>query len=342
MIKTPYGIVTLHEPVLQELLASSAVQRMKKLHQYGVRYYLYPQEDFLRYDHSVGVLALLQKAEVNLEEQIAGLLHDVSHTVFSHVGDYIFDHLSPTSSYQDDIHEWHVNQTDIPLILKRHGLTVQDILHKDERFTALEQDLPHLCADRIQYILHGGLVEQAVSEKEIEDNIAHLYFKDGTWFYDDTTQARVLGDLSLMLTEKVFTSLDGLMCYQLAADIIKKAYARNIVSSHELHFSTDDVIWQKLLTCNDQEITTAMNNLVHHRSHMYQHAPHDKHTTMSGKFRGVNPRVATSHGLQSLTTLDPAFAEEFKRVQEKVSQGWHVKMNSLNKQKETSMENDGF
>ena len=36
-------------------------------------------------------MLLIKKLGGSVEEQIAGLLHDVSHTAFSHVIDYVFD-----------------------------------------------------------------------------------------------------------------------------------------------------------------------------------------------------------------------------------------------------------
>jgi len=49
-----------------------------------------------RFDHSVGVMLLIRKlgagsspASALLKEQVAALLHDVSHTAFSHVIDYV-------------------------------------------------------------------------------------------------------------------------------------------------------------------------------------------------------------------------------------------------------------
>ena len=43
-----------------------------------------------RYEHSVGVMLLARRVGGGLREQVAALLHDVSHTAFSHVIDHVF------------------------------------------------------------------------------------------------------------------------------------------------------------------------------------------------------------------------------------------------------------
>src|SRR5690554_5599914 len=89
-IETFYGLIDVEEPLLLELIEHPAFQRLKGVHQYGVSYYTTHKEEYTRYDHSLGVFALLRAKGSPLKEQVAGLLHDVSHTAFSHVGDWIF------------------------------------------------------------------------------------------------------------------------------------------------------------------------------------------------------------------------------------------------------------
>lgn len=107
-LTTLYGDFTIAEPVLIELLQDPYMQRLKHIRQYGTNYYTIKKQDFNRFDHSVGVFVLLRKYGASLNEQIAGLLHDVSHTVFSHCGDYLFKVSQlDGSSYQDTIHVHH-------------------------------------------------------------------------------------------------------------------------------------------------------------------------------------------------------------------------------------------
>lgn len=77
------------EAVLQDLIQSKPVQRLKGIHQGGASYLVNPKWNVTRYEHSMGVMLLIRRLGGSIEEQIAGLLHDVSHTAFSHVIDFV-------------------------------------------------------------------------------------------------------------------------------------------------------------------------------------------------------------------------------------------------------------
>lgn len=77
------------DQVVEELILSKSVQRLKGIHQTGASYLVNKEWNVTRFDHSVGVMLLVKKLGGSVEEQIAGLLHDVSHTAFSHVVDYV-------------------------------------------------------------------------------------------------------------------------------------------------------------------------------------------------------------------------------------------------------------
>jgi HD superfamily phosphohydrolase len=105
------------------------------------------------------VFLLCRKFGATLQEQVAALLHDVSHTAFSHTGDIVFDH-EGEDAYQDAIHEWYIKQTDLYPVLQQYGM--EDVITDEskDQFTILEQDLPDLCADRLEYNLDVGLRER--------------------------------------------------------------------------------------------------------------------------------------------------------------------------------------
>ena len=96
-----YGEEEIGEQVLIELINSSAIQRLKEISQFGLPEEYHHRKVFSRYAHSVGVLILLRRLGADLDEQIAGLLHDVSHTAFSHVIDWVLE--NSEENYQDKI-----------------------------------------------------------------------------------------------------------------------------------------------------------------------------------------------------------------------------------------------
>ena len=149
---TVHGRKEIKEKLLAELIRSNAMQRMKGICQQGVpeEYILRSQNHFYRYDHCMGTMLILKRLGASLEEQAAGLLHDVSHTAFSHVVDYVFGG-GEKEDYQDNIHHTFFGRgTELAGILERHGMNPEEI-SDPKRYTLLEQEQPEMCADRFDY-----------------------------------------------------------------------------------------------------------------------------------------------------------------------------------------------
>jgi len=126
-ISTAFGDVQEHNPVILKLITSKAMQRLKHIDQSGPDAYFTPNFiSFSRYDHSIGVYAILKRYNVSTQEQIAGLMHDASHTVFSHVADIVFQKGSQRSeSYQDNIHNWFLASMGVDKIIEPYKLTIE-------------------------------------------------------------------------------------------------------------------------------------------------------------------------------------------------------------------------
>jgi HD superfamily phosphohydrolase len=166
-----YGSHHIHEPVLIEVLRSAALQRIQGVHVSGASFLVREQRDVSRYEHSVGVMLLIRILGGSVQEQLAGLLHDVAHTAFSHVVDFAL------SNRTEDFHEQHfmyvVEGSSIPAILRQHGLTIDDILPL-ELWSLLEQPMPDLCADRIDYTLRDLLRIGFIDDVSVQAFLAQL------------------------------------------------------------------------------------------------------------------------------------------------------------------------
>src|SRR3989338_7468896 len=144
-----YGDVEITEPVLTELLNSSALLRLQKIQQFGTPNKYLPYPGYSRYKHSVGVLLLLRRLGANIEEQVAGLTHDVSHTAFSHIIDWVVGSTAK-EDFQDSNHRNYIYTSKLNEVFLKHGFDPEK-LAVHYHYTLLEQDSPALCADRIDY-----------------------------------------------------------------------------------------------------------------------------------------------------------------------------------------------
>ncbi len=94
-----YGDVAIDDPLLIALIHGPTFQRLRGIKQAGPSALAYGFKDVTRFEHSLGVHVLLRRLGAGRKEQVAGLIHDISHTAFSHAVDFI------VASEEQDHHE---------------------------------------------------------------------------------------------------------------------------------------------------------------------------------------------------------------------------------------------
>lgn len=151
--------------VIEELINTSVFQRLKKIHQGGVIFLVKPKINQTRFEHSIGVMLLIKKLGGNIEEQIAGLIHDISHTAFSHLIDYVFE--IEEENYHEKKYEEVLGDKELINVLKKNGFESSNFLDL-EQYQMLEYPLPNLSADRIDYTLRDLFQLEEISKKEID------------------------------------------------------------------------------------------------------------------------------------------------------------------------------
>ncbi len=332
LVHTIYGDYTVQEPVLCDLLHSKAFTRLKGIRQYGVDDYIHVTKyPYNRHIHSLGVFALLRKYGAQLDEQVAGLLHDVSHTVFSHVGDHVAAQMHKQQfdqnddAYQDNMHCWYLNQTDIAPILQKYDMNVEQINHKGGDFHMLEGDLPDICADRLEYNLYGGYIEGWITEQEVNELLSHLHYDGERWWFDDAYQARKLAEISLRLCEDIFASSWNIGSYEWAAKALLRAVDLDMLSMDDIHFGQDDAVWELLTAAPDENIKESVRCILSAKTAYKEADESDYDLSYVSKFRGINPWVQTHSGYQRLTDIDHDFIKMYDRVKLAVSQKHYLK-----------------
>lgn len=321
-VDTFYGTIEVEEPLLLELIDSPAFQRLKHIHQYGVSYYTTHREEYNRYDHSLGVFTILRVKGASLEEQIAGLLHDVSHTAFSHVGDWIFNKENQDKDYQNSIHPAYLSQSGLEQILNKHGYQIEQILPSGDLFPALENTLPNLCADRIDYNIQGAYYQGFLTYEEALILFKDLRFDNLKWISSQPELMKKLTRFSLFMTQDCWGSPINYVTSRWLADAILRAIEIGSLSSIHLHFGTDQAIWNLLINHSDEIIQ--MYRVLHARDYITLVDPDQAALVVKSKFRGINPWISLGKDCQRLTELDGELALEFEQVQQVMRKGWGI------------------
>lgn len=238
-----YGNFEIEEPVILELINSKIIQRLKDIDQAGYFEPHFPGTAHSRFEHSIGVYLLLKIYGTSIEEQIAGLIHDVSHSAFSHCIDYVLDAGSEKKhNHQDNVFDEFVRKSEIPEILKKYNLDLEYILD-DQNFPLKEKDLPDLCADRIDYSLRTATVFKKIKNgKYFIDN---LLAENGKWIFKDFESAEKYAKLFLKLNTDYYAGLPSAVMFRTVGDYLHYALSKSYISETDL-YTTDKIVLEKI------------------------------------------------------------------------------------------------
>ncbi len=299
-----YGSVAISEPVLRDLMASATLERLRGVLQHGVSALIGITAPVTRFDHSVGAMLLVRRLGGSVEEQIAALLHDASHTAFSHVMDYVFDD-HDGQSYHDEKKEEFLAQTDVPDILAQHGRFWRDYLH-EENFPLLEQPSPRLCADRLDYFLRDAQGLGLATEAQIQTALEHLTVANGRIAATSLEAAQWLGHTFIAADDASWANFREVGLYELTAQAIKRGLEIGAITQADI-WGVDEPLWAKLHAHPDAALQATLRLV----SPATGFAWDEENPTflVSTKLRAIDPDVWLDNGrLLPLSTLDPEFA----------------------------------
>ena len=316
-----YGRVNIEEGVLMDLISSAALERLHGVMQHGISGLIGVTRGTTRFEHTLGVMILARSLGASIEEQIAALLHDVSHTAFSHVIDYVFnDH------DEQDYHEKHkeafLARSDLPAILLRRGFDWRDFIH-DENFTLLEQPQPALCADRLDYFVRDAFDLGLAKWKEVENTLAHLVVHQDRIVSDNLEVARWMGYTFIKADQASWANFREVGLYELTAEAIRYALDHDILSEDDL-WETDEAVWSKLHTSRDSVLSEKLR-LISPRTR-FEWDEDNPDFRVSTKLRTIDPDILVEGEVQPLSALDPDFADHRNTYLEEKSGKWPIRV----------------
>ncbi|MDX5482451.1 MAG: HD domain-containing protein [Hymenobacteraceae bacterium] len=298
-----YGSFQL-EPVLEELLTSPPVQRLKKVHQGGANFLVNKRWNNTRYEHSVGVMLLIRKLGGGLPEQTAGLLHDVSHTAFSHVADYVFRYAA--EDFHEKSFEQIVRQSAIPAILAKHALDLEDILHT--AWPLLEQPLPLLCADRIDYTLRDLHHTGVITLQEAQQFVSDLVVADNQIVLRQLASAEWFTQIYFRLVFEYFQHPLSLHVNNLLSMALRKAYTTGSIAEEDF-FLDDFTLLVKLLQQDNQLVQQLLQAIA-------EGAPAETIIHYTQKQRVIDPPVLVAGKVVQASALSAVVAKEISRAKQ--------------------------
>jgi len=308
-----YGDFAINEPVLIELLESNALDRLKGISQYGIPDKYSFKENFDRFEHSIGVMLLLRKLGANIEEQIAGLIHDISQFSFSHISDWVFaDGHKGNESYHDTLHDSFVAKTEIPQILSGHDFSIKRLLN-EHNFPLLENNLPDICADRIDYSLrelsHDG------DTKLVAQILQGIKTKDGKIYFNNKKIALLFSNAFLSLQTTHWASVKAVTSYSLFSKAFKIAVENGLIKHDDFWNKSEDELINMLIKSGNAEILSILSRLEKGQLNS------KNSERVYKKFRYVDPFVMTEKGLKRLSQVDPEYRESVEQAKKQNAQG---------------------
>ena len=111
---------------------------------------------YSRLDHSVGVALIIWNFTGDKAQTIAGLLHDVSTPVFSHVSDFRKgDALTQTATEEDNLSIVRRDK-ELARLLEQDDLTIEQV-EDYHKYPVADNEIPQLSADRLEYMYPSGM-----------------------------------------------------------------------------------------------------------------------------------------------------------------------------------------
>lgn len=267
-----YGVLTVDDLEIANLVATPTFQRLRGIRQAGPSAFAHPFKTVTRFEHSLGVYALLRRLSARRVEQVAGLLHDISHTAFSHAVDFLEE--SDEQAHHESLKPRFLNRPDVAAALDRMGYAPADF-YDDSIYPLLERPLPWLCADRIDYYLRDGRACGVVTDEVVAETLNALVVVDDLICLNDLGVARRMAALYSEMNSDWWSGPTEAYIYNEFAEVLREAMRLGALHA-------DDLL------CDDEHVLTCLKSA---RSRRITETLARISTVTAEQLAGYRPRV---------------------------------------------------
>ncbi|PHN04814.1 HD domain-containing protein [Flavilitoribacter nigricans] len=218
--------------VLEAIINTRVFQRLRRIHQGGAVFLLNPGINQTRYEHSIGVMLLIRKLGGTMESQIAGLIHDISHTAFSHLIDYVLE------NEREDYHETRYPEVladpELAAVLRQYDFAPEQFLDL-ELYPLLEYPLPNLSCDRIDYTLRDLFQIGYLQPKDIDWFLAGLVVYNGRVVVRSKEYAKWFQQQYEYLVREYFEGEENELANRIMKTMVGDCLARGVLAVEDFH-----------------------------------------------------------------------------------------------------------
>lgn len=274
---------------------------------------------YSRLDHSVGVALIIWNFTKDKTQTIAGLLHDVSTTVFSHVSDFRKGDALTQTSTEEPTTKMILSDSALCKLLKSDGIEPKDVVDY-HIYPIADNEIPSLSADRLEYMYPSGVAldgswtfeEIAKTYNDLiilknEENKEELGFK--------TIEMAELYCKKFCMIGHILQLNENKLCLQLLSQIMSKAVELKVLQEEDFMTLSEAKIIEKIesfiskktLSVEEQKFATMYNTFrkMTKVEHTSQKLPEDKYFCVSLKVkqRYINPLVKVGTNAQQAKRL---------------------------------------
>ncbi|MBW6440543.1 HD domain-containing protein [Patescibacteria group bacterium] len=297
-----WGKIEIKDELVEKIIKDNDFQRLKNISQCGVFKHCYLSNiELSRYEHSIGVYYLLREFGARKDECIAGLLHDISHGVFSHVLDLIFVN-DGNEEFADDILSEKISDSTIGDILRQNGYNLDKIIN-NKKHTLLDQELPDIAADRIDYTLRDPLGMNVQLSKMV---INSLKIIKEEFVFDNSFIANIFSQQYYVLNNEFWSSAFWTVNHKILAQIIKKSLEKNYITKEDLFSLNDRQVTRIIEEKKDKDISKLIKkirNLDYHKIEIVGKGEEFDYSWKK-KNRFIDPKILISRKIKKLSDIN--------------------------------------
>lgn len=274
---------------------------------------------YSRLDHSVGVALIIWNFTKDKTQTIAGLLHDVSTTVFSHVSDFRKGDALTQTSTEEPTTPMILSDSALCKLLESDGIEPKDVVDY-HIYPIADNEIPSLSADRLEYMYPSGLAldgswtfeEIAKTYNDLiilknEENKEELGFK--------TIEMAELYCKKFCMIGHILQLNENKLSLQLLSQIMSKAVELDVLQEEDFMTLSESKIIEKIesfiskktLSMEEQKFATMYNTFrkMTKVEHTNQKLPEDEYFCVSLKVkqRYINPLVKVGSNSQQAKRL---------------------------------------